>query len=86
MHMLTFRCPGWKHMCSIASATETLTTIQTSRTSRTPQNAVFPDEGEGGLLEVLGSFTDAVAELQPDKEKYDGLLVAVQELDTCKSS
>ena len=36
------------------------------------------------MLEVLGSFTDAVAELQPDKEKYDGLLVAVQELDTCK--
>jgi len=59
--------------------------IQISHALRTQQHAAFSDDGEGGLLEVLGSFTEAVASLQPDQEKYEGLLLAVQKLDTCKS-
>lgn len=47
------------------------------------QDAVFPDDGEGGLLEVLGSFADAVVAFHPEPEKYAGLLEAVQALDTC---
>mmetsp|Transcript_86802 Transcript_86802/g.140738 ORF Transcript_86802/g.140738 Transcript_86802/m.140738 type:complete len:741 (-) Transcript_86802:404-2626(-) len=44
--------------------------------------SVFPDEGEGGLIDVVGSFTEAVVQLKPDQSKYDELLEAVKSLDT----
>ena len=42
----------------------------------------FPDEGEGGLIEVVANFTDAVVELQPTPDRYDSLMDTVKSLDT----
>jgi len=42
----------------------------------------FPDEGEGGLMEVVGNFTDAVVALQPPADKYAALMDVVKNLDT----
>jgi hypothetical protein len=42
----------------------------------------FPDEGEGGLIEVVGNYTDAVVELQPTAEQYAALLDVVKTFDT----
>jgi len=42
----------------------------------------FPDEGEGGLIEVVGSYTDAVVALQPTADQYAALLEVVKTFDT----
>ena len=41
---------------------------------------VFPNDGAGGLLDVVTIFTDSVVQLQPDPEKYQSLLGTVREL------
>ena len=42
----------------------------------------FPDEGEGGLIEVVGNYTDAVVALQPTADQYAALLDVVKTFDT----
>jgi hypothetical protein len=40
--------------------------------------AVFPNDGEGGLIEVVRNFADSIVALQPQEEKYAQLMETVR--------